>query len=230
MILNPYRFAAAADFGLASRDFDGTADHIDIGINPWDGYTAMTIAAWINLDVLNINQGVVGSTDNINNRLRLMVRTTNQIDVLWGDGTSFFSSTLDGATISSGVWTHIAATIDSAGNCTRYIDGSQTGTVDDMSSYGAVSLIYPLFIGARNSSGAVNLPLNGKIADVRIYDADIGATEVANLAAGTDYSTNLQGRWLGNDDIVGSVVDDLSGNGNTGTNFGSTYDTDGPLD
>jgi hypothetical protein len=97
-------------------------------------------------------------------------------------------------------------------------DGDMTGvTMDDFST----SLSF--YVGARNLNGSANEFTAGNYADFRIYDADIGATEIANLAVGTDYQTNLVGHWLTDNDDV----EDKAGT-NDGTNFGSTYSYDNP--
>ena len=53
-----------------------------------------------------------------------------------------------------------------------------------------------------------------------------GAVTAAAIIAGTNVSDGLVGHWLTNtDDVL-----DWSGNENHGTNNGSIYSTDGPLD
>ena len=208
----------------ASRDFDGTSDRVTIPANIFNGATTLTVSAWIKLDSLSINQTVIGRLDN-NDGFRLMVRDTNQIDLIWGVGNSNFVSTLDGATLGSGSWIHVAGTFNNSGNATRYVDGAQTGTIDDLSSYGSLSILGDVGIGARvqTTSPLYNLPLGGKIADVRIYDAELTASQILDIYNGTTDRTNLVGQWLTNsDDVL-----DHAGN-NDGTNNGSIYSTDSP--
>lgn len=234
-IINSYRFGAGAfnGFGNASRSFDG-GDWIEIDDGQIDGASVLTVSAWIKLDTLGLNQSIIGCRNGVgpaanDSAFRFIVRTTNQLDVLWGDGTGFFVSTLDGGTIPSGTWTHVAAVADSSGDCTRYINGTATGTVDDMSTYGVLDTNNNsgnFGIGARvASTTSKDLFLSGNIADVRIYNADIGASAIADLASGIDYQTNLVGWWLDDDD---DVLDNAGTN--DGTNNGSTYSTDGPAD
>ena len=64
---------------------------------------------------------------------------------------------------------------------------------------------------------------DGKIADARIYDAELSSTDVSDIYNGTNVTTNLIGHWLTNNDDV----DDYAGT-NDGTNFGSTYSYDNP--
>ena len=154
-----------------------------------------------------------------------MVRDTNQIDLIWGDGSSLLVSTLDGAVLTSGSWIHVAGTFDNSGDATRYVDGVQTGTIDDLSSYEALSILGDIGIGARvqTTSPLYNLPLDGKIADVRLYDAELTASQISDLYAGVDVTANLVGHYLTDNDDV----EDKAGT-NDGTNYGSAYSDDNP--
>ena len=234
MILNPYRFSAAAGgfdgFGNNSFAFDGVNQYIEVNSSILDGEASATVAAWIKLDSLNLNQTVMGGID-ANNSFRLMVRTTNQLDAIWSYGSTFFVSTLDGATIGSGVWTHVAATFNSSGDLIRYINGSQTGVADDMSATGVfASLSNGVGIGARKRLDGTlfDLPLDGNICDVRSYDAELSASDIADLANGVDVQTNLTHWYLDDDndfnDNTGAV------NATTGTGgIAPTFDSgDGP--
>ena len=208
----------------ASRSFNGSSDRVTIPANVFNGATALTVSAWIKLDSLGINQTVIGRLDE-DDGFRLMVRDTNKIDLIWGDGSSFFVSTQDAAVLTSGTWIHVAGTFNNSGNATRYVDGVQTGTIDDLSSYGSLSILGDVGIGARVQpiSPFYNLPLDGKIADVRIYDTDLTASQILAIYNGTTDRTNLIGQWLTNSD---DVIDHAGTN--DGTNFGSTYSTDSP--
>ena len=103
-----------------------------------------------------------------------------------------------------------------------YIDGTLAST----NSTNIFSSIYnssqDLLIGERID--ITNRNWHGNIADVRIYDADIGASNITDLSNGINYQTNLVGHWLKDkEDVI-----DHSVNTNDGTDFGSTYSLDGP--
>jgi hypothetical protein len=68
--------------------------------------------------------------------------------------------------------------------------------------------------------------LDGQIADFRIYNRAITLPEIVQLESGYHVQDDLL-FWLitDTDDVL-----DWSGYGNHGTNYGSTYSTDGPLD
>jgi hypothetical protein len=233
MIINPSRFAGAGGFdgfGNNSFAFDGADQYIQVSSSVLDGNATATVAAWIKLDSLNLNQTVVGGIDNVNS-LRVMVRTTNQLDAIWSYGSTFFVSTLDGATINSGAWTHVAVTFNSSGDLIRYINGSQTGVADDMSATGVfANLSADIGIGARRRfSGAdFDLPLDGNICDVRFYDAELSASDIADLANGVDVQTNLTHWYLDDDNDFNDntgAINAVTGGGGTAPTFDSG---DGP--
>ena len=119
-----------------------------------------------------------------------------------------------------GEWTYIVGVAD-GNNLTMYINGvsvasiSYDGTINNPAS--------DAHIGSYNADINNNHRTNGKIADVRIYDAELTASQISDLYAGTDVQTNLIGHWLTDNDDV----EDKAGT-NDGTNFGSVYSYDNP--
>ena len=135
-----------------------------------------------------------------------------------------FDKAVSTSTLNTTDWWHVCGVFRSSTDREIYINGTSEGT-NTTNVLPNATIIDNACIGNRANTNN-DQDFAGKIADVRVYDADIGATEIANLAAGTDYQTNLVGHWLLNSD---DVLDYGSG-GNDGTNDGSTYSTDGPLD
>ena len=242
MIINPYRFSAAGGFdgfGNASRAFDGTNDYIDIG-DVLDSVTSgtgavFTLALWVKSTSLDdgICFSKVEATVSNSRSYFLRVLSTGELGcILYGDGNStkrFGRQTSTSGSISASTWHHVAIIYDqsSTGDYLRmFIDGVEDTSLTDYFSNGTFVSIYdgtaPVQISGYQEG---DFAWGGNLADVRIYDADIGATEIANLAVGTDYQTNLVGWWLDDDD---DVLDNAGSN--DGTNNGSTYSTDGPAD
>jgi len=240
MIINPYRFAAGGTFGNASRSFDGTDDCIlvspDTAIDNFFSGGA-TFAAWIKTNDGSDTNRIIDKRTNSGGSsgwiLYLDDVSGGNCDLAFRQdfSTREYVAQTTSREITLGSWVHIAVVYDSSSttnNATIYVDGSSVGVTEVVAPLGSSSSdsskklsigdIDPDFTAARRA-------FDGNIADVRLYDADIGATEVANLAAGTDYQTNLVGWWLDNDD---DVLDNAGTN--DGTNNGSTYSTDGPLD
>ena len=240
-IINPYRFGAGGfdGFGNASREFDGTGDYIDMG-DVLDSVTSgsgavFTLTAWVKSTSLDdgIFFGKLLATGNQRSYFFRILSTGELAFILYGTGGSgnrWGRQTSTSGSISADTWHHVAVIYDqtNSGDYVQiFIDGVEDTTLADYLSSGTFNSIYD-GTGSVQISGLVDgtvTPWGGNLADVRIYDADIGSTEVANLASGIDYQTNLVGWWLDDDD---DVLDNAGSN--DGTNFGSTYSTDGPAD
>jgi hypothetical protein len=239
MILNPYRFSAARDFGNASRDFDGTNDTITIpdeASPPWQGAGAKFSAAiWVKGRPAS-NGYVLAKHGSGGLEWHILVFTNGTFRATcFGalNASSYVIELTTATPINDTTWTHVGFTFDETQADTSkilvYTDGALATTTNTLVGSNIVIQDGNLdvAIGA-DSDNSVNY--DGLLADARIYDGILAESDFADLHAGTDVAGGLWGRWIGNDDIVGSVVDDLSGNGRDGTNNGSIYSTDGPLD
>lgn len=211
--------AGGIAFGNASRDFDGVNDYIDLGspIIPADGAAHdLTVAFWFNID--SAADEIFLSQYNAASGVRSVFRVLSNSLTFWKGGTTYLTHTLSPSTSQ---WYHACFTFEATGALKLYVDGVEVDTGTSTASWSSISTKIGAFTGTSPSY------CDGRICDVRIYGRTISASEAADLAAGTDISSsNLLGWWLVNtDDVL-----DYSGNGNDGTNNGSTYSTDGPLD
>jgi len=235
-----FRAGAAFDgFGNASRDFDGTNDNIlispDTAIdNVFSG--GATFAAWIKADSVGTQPRIVDKRTNASGSSGWLLLLD---DVSGGACDVYFRQDFSGSNyviettareITVGSWTHVAITYDSSSttnDAAMYVNGLSVGVTEvntptgSSASDSAKNLMFgdldPAFTAARRAFG-------GNIADVRIYDAELTSSDIADLYAGTDVQTNLVGWWLDDDD---DVLDNAGTN--DGTNNGSTYDnTDAP--
>jgi len=241
MIINSYRFAGAdlPTFGSNSRFFDGNNDFIhmgDVDGSVWQGANAQfSTALWIKPTTLSGNAVIFGKARVSNAQYEwALERQGSAIRFIWAGAlnASSYWGEVTGNVLSNNVWTHVGVSYDGtqalADRIKIYIDGSLVAFSD--LSAGTPSEIQdstqPLAIGGTyTSSTTADFEFTGNIADVRIYDEIVSASEFANLEAGTDYQTNLVGWQLtDNDDVL-----DYAGS-NDGTNNGSTYSTDGPAD
>ena len=232
--------AAFNGFGNASRSFDGTNDSVIVAPatsidNVFDG--GATIAAWI-------------KATSVGTQPRIMEKRTNSAgssgwlllldDVSGGLCDLYFRQDFSGTDyivettsreVNIGSWVHVSVVYDSSSttnNATFYVNGSSVGVTETSSPTGSRSndSLKNFAIGDIDPDyTVVRRAFDGNIADVRIYNADIGASAIADLASGIDYQTNLVGWWLDDDD---DVLDNAGTN--DGTNNGSTYSTDGPAD
>lgn len=220
MILNPYRYAAAGGptFGNASRSFNGSSDYIEMG--SWTPRSEITIAAWVNqnaadslLPILSVggyyNSVSAFSFQIVGQRLRFSISNTDYSFIDLNPG-------LTG-------WHHLAVTYShDLSSIAIYVDGSVVRTTLISGSYSTI----PSSAASYRIGESLFIYADGKISDVREYDRYLDSSEIADLISGTHVSSGLVGWWLtNNDDVL-----DYSGNGNDGTNNGSTYSTDGPFD
>jgi hypothetical protein len=122
-------------------------------------------------------------------------------------------------------WVHLAVSYSNITDQLKvYKNGVQVGSGLQGGTYIDVPASAFNYKIGENSSGMNDF--SGGIADLREYDREITGAEVADIYAGTHVSSGLIGWWLTDtDDVL-----DHSGSGNNGTNNGSTYSTDGPLD
>jgi len=226
------------EFGSASRSFDGVNDYIDCGDildSVWNGAgKKFTFATWIKTDALDdgVIMGKLAGTAN-GRTWYTRIRTTGEIAFLvyqtGGTSVLFGRQTSTSGSISAGVWTHCTFVYDQtagAGNFLKmYIDGVEATTLVDYFSSGTFTGIAVDNTTPVQISGFANgiLPFGGNLADVRIYDTDLTASQISDIYSGTDVQTNLVGHWLTDNDDV----EDKAGT-NDGTNFGSVYSYDNP--
>ena len=237
------RAFAAAGGGTHSRFFD-SSDYIDCGDildSVWSGTgKKFTFATWIKTDALDdgVIMGKLAGTSN-GRTWFTRIRTNGEIAfIVYETGTSGSSrlgrETSTSGSISAGVWTHCAFVYDQtagAGNFLKiYIDGVESTTLVDYLSSGSFTGIFVDNTTPVQISGFADgvLPFGGYLADMRIYDTDIGDSNIADIAAGVDYQTNLVGHWIAGDDEGGGDAIDQSVSGNDGTNNGSTNVADFP--
>ena len=222
-----FRVGAAFDgFGNASRSFDGSTQYITIPDSASFPTGAQTWACWIKVNVMGTDAVFNHNVGTGNQRsVNLITVSGGAVEfVISQDGTSTQKAGSAASTITTGQWYHIAGTFNPSTSVKVYVDGVLKNT-NSTSVYSSVKdSTAAAGIGA---NGLGQAPFDGKIADCRIYDADIGASAIADLSAGIDYQTNLIGWWLTDTD---DAVTDFAGTFADGTNNGSTYDADGPAD
>jgi len=228
-VINPYRFGGGT-FGNASREFL-LASSQDIVVADSASFPtgAQTWCCWMKADVIGLNAYTllgknVDAGSQRSGRLRISgAGGRKELQAYFSDdGSSLVSVISPNNSITVNTWHHVAVTFTPSGFLKLYIDG-----VEDGSTTTTMTSIYdgtaPFCIGSLDNTQQY---FDGHIADARIYDADIGVTEINNLYNGIDYQTNLVGWWLTDED---DAVTDFAGTFADATNNGSTYSTDSPL-
>ncbi|MFV2066546.1 MAG: beta strand repeat-containing protein [Pirellulales bacterium] len=194
--------------GLTNKQafrFDGTDDFVEIPDSASLSMTGeLTIDAWINPN--DITNGTIVSKDDAG---------LNEIGYSFGFeyGKLVFSVTVGGNTQSvsllglffnTGTWQHVAVTFDTLGTMGMFLDGvRQPPFLTRLPHTGIQEKSEPVLIGARRDPlGALELPYDGLIDEVAIYDRVLTAPEIQAIfqsggpAKGGNY---VQGNRIGTD-------------------------------
>ena len=216
---------STAKAGSIALKFDGVDDTVSVA-NPAalvTGSGSFTWETWVKMDasasttnLLNIGINDNSATGKSGN---LQIDSSGHVMLqIWNASGHPTGST----NVADGTWHHIAVTYDStaARAVNIYVDGvKETQTLSAAAATanftGSVATL-----GARNEG---TFPLNGEIADVRVWSSVRTAAEVQSDMAGspTGDTAALLGHWALNDGSGSSVVD-ASGNSHTGTISGQT--------
>ncbi len=230
-VLGPY-FPRALEFNGTSQYVE-IADHDDFSFGNGSNDSPFSISARINMD--SATSFVIAS--------KWIADTQQEWDFWFSQSKIFFNIfELDNwrvwqgrkynTALSTGQWYHVVATYDGSGGATAhdgmkiYIDGVRKDDTDNngLDPYTAMSDgTAPVWIGRRGTTEA-----DGKIDEVRIYNRELGATEIAEMADGIH--NNESGLVLKLPIIrsTGEIVEDVSGKGHHGT-LKPTYPGDVPI-
>lgn len=211
-------------YGLDSRDFDGTNDYVEIGrVDEFILPTGFSISGWFKADTTGVNDGIIG-----HDSYRVYVRFNTGLNFGLYDGSNYINLFNGHHNYQSGEWFHFVAAFSTVNGMKLIVNNANkksnatTSIVNlDIYNIGAESLR----IGIEYVIAAGRF-FDGKLSDMRFFNREISDAEVATLYGGGDVTSGLIGQYFGNADNVL----DLSGNGNDGTNVGTTFSTDGPFD
>ncbi len=178
---------ATGHIGAGALDFDGTNDYVDLGNLDVPG-SAITVAAWVNSDLLTncgatdcrILSKAVGVAEQ-DHYIMLSTITSSGAKLRFrlkaGGTTNTLIATT--GTLSNSTWYHVAATYD--GTTMRvYLDGVEVGSTSKTGAISTNSSV-AMWIGGNPPSSTVR-PWDGKIDDVRLYDAALSASAISDLA------------------------------------------------
>ncbi len=211
--------------------FNGTTQYVSVPdvaslrlSGPW------TVSTWFNLASLPAVNNFYSFLDKIgdvsgdhNYRLFIVTRTgpVYQIIADFYDGTGYDVQSTYTFTPATGTWYHLAGTWDGT-TLTTYLNGVPVAT-DTPSGHTPVS-----------GAGTFQLspsaaPLPGTLDDARVYNRALSAADVMTLYTSTgplsgDIQSNLVGWWKF-DEASGTLANDSTGNGNSGTLAGTTLPT-----
>lgn len=218
-IINAHAFGGGGGgptFGNASRSFDGVNDFVSFPFPTLTSANTFSVAFWLRPHALSGVQTILERT--VDGLVQIYFSGTTLVTLARNDATPMM--TYSG--VANDVWIHVLLVVSSTTDRKLYINGALEVTDTDTFSY-ANPAGETFRLGARS---AALQRFDGNIADFRIYNAALTSGDASDLESGVDVPANLV-LWYftDTDDVL-----DHSGNGNHGTNSGSTYSTDGPLD
>ena len=164
-------------------EFNGTTQYLSVSSAP---ITALpfTMAAWFNSDSITTTQ-VILSLDNGANAFRgyrLIAFGTVAGDPLRADtGGAFPNVSLDSSIgYTANTWNH-AAGVFTQPSVSVSLNGSVNSTTSNFTTFPTLNRFN---IGIRLSSGSPGVYLDGRTAEVGIWNAALTAAEIASLAKG----------------------------------------------
>lgn len=176
-------------------DFNGSNDYIDLGTDSRYAFTSstatFTVSAWIRPDTITSWDNVVAKWENSGSQNAWAVGIFDGrvfID-LSEDGT--FSDTtvveyMATGAVSTGVWTHIAATIDAGADTFAVFQNGVPVAASHIHSKTTIDTIFsstsPLLIGTSLDGGVPSTEIfDGGIDDVRVYNRVLANHEILSL-------------------------------------------------
>jgi hypothetical protein len=162
--------------GNNAYQLDGTDDYVDVGSNTGEG-SNLTVSAWINLNSLPSSGFTTINTKRRVAALSIDGGSGGELHGNMGDGSSWGNS-VNGSVLSTNEWIHIAAIYNSSDKLVLYQNGEEDARTSQSISIGSNSNARG--IGAKYKSGWTNF-LDGRIADVRIYNHALTPSEVQYL-------------------------------------------------
>ena len=175
-----------------ARDYDGTDDKIVFSSQGDLSGDALTISAWVNLDVASpSNDYVIVMQDSGNTQYGIVMNViaTSRLLQLVRHGTTdyLWYATSD---ISYGSWVHLLITSDGGlvtGSATLYVNGSSVSKNFTAGSGSETAHTGSWVIGARTYDN--NRSWDGKIGEVAVWNRVLTSGEISTLASTSPYSS-----------------------------------------
>ncbi len=137
----------------------------------------------------------------------------------------YTTSSASGA-VSAGNWYNVVLVQDAAaGQCYMYINGSLAATADHTRPVGSDSTKGTIVMGSAISSAAA---YKGLLDEVKLYNTALSSDTIINSYAADTVEDHLLA-YYSFDEISGTTVTDLSGNGYNGTIVGTVASTEGKV-
>ncbi len=228
---------AAGRVGSAAY-FDGSgkvllAEHL--GALNFSADESYTLSFWMKPDTL-ADVGVVtnwrqnssssGSTDR--NFMGAWLKANGALEYQKGADKSnkWYTTSSASEAVAVGNWYNVVLVQDAdAGQCYMYINGSLAATAEHTRPVGSDSTKGTIVMGSA-TSGVV--AYRGLLDEVKLYNTALSSDTIKNNYAADTVEDHLLA-YYSFDEIIGTTVTDLSGNGYNGTIVGTVSSTEGKL-
>ncbi len=128
---------------------------------------------------------------------------------------------------NTGTWYHVAFAYDaSAGTVQFYLDGSTFGSLFSSQHNSIYDSNQPFALGINYNGGTSVQGLDGKIDDVRVYDAIVAPTPSTIIQETIGVAADIQGYWKLNDD---NYVDQTANNNDLTPTGSPVFSVDVPF-
>ncbi len=179
-----FAFSSDATEGAYSGQFDGNGGRVVVPDSGSLRITGdLTLATWVKLNAVTTKPNLIAKSFNTGYRLR--INETGALCLLLGKGTSSPSQIIGTASVPTGIWTHVAATVRFT-NGTAFIQFYINGAPDGTAKTAALTAIQagtdPLVLGARNDATSSTESLNGHLDQITIYNRALSSDEIWLLA------------------------------------------------
>lgn len=211
-------------------EFDGVNDYIEVPDNPaLDLSSALTVAAWINMQTLPVGGGLhtIASKDT---NYEFHIDSSGRVYWWWNDSGGATRSITTGASITLNQWHHIAIVYES-GSQTIYVDGNVWASAGFGGNLAQNDL--PFFIGT--DYNLIERAFDGYIDEVVVEPSAYSQAQVQTLRDAThDCATVSAGFTLNHDGfgihcvaetVTVDVIDAVSGTPLTSYNADVQLDT-----
>lgn len=213
----------------SSLNFNGSSAFVNCGTGTDNTIANLSLACWVYLPKRGATNSTFMAKDSNSGGRSWVFRaaTTNQL-AFEVDGTGTFLQSSE--VLPFGQWIEVVLTAGNVSGANQdyvmYVNGKifASGTKPKITANSTNGL----YFGKRNYTGAEDY-LTGNLADCRMWNRTLSATEVSNMYYnGTVPTTGLTGRWLISGDS-GTTITDSSGYGNTGTITAATFSSNIPM-
>jgi hypothetical protein len=213
-----------------SLSFDGVDDYVEVlhddllNISE-NGGDQGTIMSWIKINDINVDSynRIISKKSFWSNPDGYELEVNPALNfITFLAGNSNFAR---GQFTFTNEWTHVVATFN--GNLAKiYVNGVDVTIDDDIDAVAGNSI--PLYIGNVSGSAGDTLAggFDGLIDDVALYNNEYTQNEIQDIIInGITVNENVVGYWNFNEG-TGATASDASGNGNDGSVYGATWNTD----